>query len=171
MIYNIAIDGPAGAGKSTIARRVAKELSFIYVDTGAMYRAMALYLLEKGISGDEKISEACHDADISIRYENGEQQVILNGKNGSKKPESVVGFDYDRYDRRKEALQRKKEEARAIREWIEAIEDGQTRCVFRMFYVDGMTWERIASKTGHRGSPDYPRLYIRDAYLKKMKIK
>ena len=81
MIYNIAIDGPAGAGKSTIARRVAKELSFIYVDTGAMYRAMALYLLEKGISGDEKISEACHDADISIRYENGEQQVILNGKN------------------------------------------------------------------------------------------
>ena len=97
--------------------------------------------------------------------------VILNGKNGSKKPESVVGFDYDRYDRRKEALQRKKEEARAIREWIEAIEDGQTRCVFRMFYVDGMTWERIASKTGHRGSPDYPRLYLRDAYLKKMKIK
>lgn len=97
--------------------------------------------------------------------------VILNGKNGSKKPESVVGFDYDRYDRRKEALQQKKEEARAIREWIEAIEDGQTRCVFRMFYVDGMTWERIASKTGHRGSPDYPRLYIRDAYLKKMKIK
>lgn len=97
--------------------------------------------------------------------------VILNGKNGSKKPESVVGFDYDRYDRRKEALQRKKEEARAIREWIEAIEDGQTRCVFRMFYVDGMTWERIASKTGHRGSPDYPRLYIRDAYLKKMIIK
>ena len=81
MGYNIAIDGPAGAGKSTIAKKVAKELSFIYVDTGAMYRAMALYLLEKGISGDEKISEACHDADISIRYENGEQQVILNGKN------------------------------------------------------------------------------------------
>ena len=69
MGINIAIDGPAGAGKSTIAKKVAKELSFIYVDTGAMYRAMALYLLEKGISGDEKISEACHDADISIRYE------------------------------------------------------------------------------------------------------
>ena len=74
--------------------------------------------------------------------------VIINGKNGSKKPESVVGFDHERYNRRKESLQRKKEEARAIREWIEAIEDGQTRCVFRMFYVDGMTWERIASKTG-----------------------
>ena len=97
--------------------------------------------------------------------------VIINGKNGSKKPESVVGFDHERYNRRKESLQRKKEEARAIREWIEAIEDGQTRCVFRMFYVDGMTWERIASKTGHNKSPDYPRLMIRDAYLKKMKIK
>ena len=97
--------------------------------------------------------------------------VIINGKNGSKKPESVVGFDHERYNRRKESLQRKKEEARAIREWIEAIEDGQTRCVFRMFYVDGMTWERIASKTGHSKSSDYPRLMIRDAYLKKMKIK
>ena len=97
--------------------------------------------------------------------------VIINGKNGSKKPESVVGFDYERYNRRKESLQRKKEEARAIREWIEAIEDGQTRCVFRMFYVDGVTWERIAIKTGHRKSPDYPRLMIRYAYLKKMKIK
>ena len=81
MGINIAIDGPAGAGKITIAKKVAKELSFIYVDTGAMYRAMAFYLLEKGISGDENISKACHDADISIRYENGEQQVILNGKN------------------------------------------------------------------------------------------
>ena len=97
--------------------------------------------------------------------------MIINGKNGSKKPESVVGFDHERYNRRKESLQRKKEEARAIREWIEAIEDGQTRCVFRMFYVDGVTWERIASKTGHSKSPDYPRLMIRDAYLKKMKIK
>ena len=81
MGINIAIDGPAGAGKSTIAKKVAKELSFIYVDTGAMYRAMALYLLEKNIQGDEAIATACHDADISIRYESGEQQVILNGKN------------------------------------------------------------------------------------------
>ena len=81
MGINIAIDGPAGAGKSTIAKKVAKELSFIYVDTGAMYRAMALYLLEKNIQGDETIATACHDADIFIRYENGEQQVILNGEN------------------------------------------------------------------------------------------
>lgn len=80
---NIAIDGPAGAGKSTIAKRLAKDLGFIYVDTGAMYRAMGLYFLEKGIGAneEEKIISACEDIDISIRYENGEQQVILNGEN------------------------------------------------------------------------------------------
>ena len=80
---NIAIDGPAGAGKSTIAKKVAKELSFIYVDTGAMYRAMALYLLNHGVNGDsqEEVEAACPGADISIEYKNGEQIVILNGEN------------------------------------------------------------------------------------------
>ncbi len=79
----IAIDGPAGAGKSTIAKRLAKESGYIYVDTGAMYRAMALYLLRRGISADDKaaIEEACDEADISIKYLNGEQNVILNGEN------------------------------------------------------------------------------------------
>ena len=83
MIYNIAIDGPAGAGKSTIARRVAKELSFIYVDTGAMYRAMALYLLRKEVNRDdtEQIGNICQDAEISIEYQNGEQIVLLDGEN------------------------------------------------------------------------------------------
>lgn len=83
MVVNIAIDGPAGAGKSTIAKRVSKELSFIYVDTGAMYRAMAYFFIEKGIQADEteKIEEACQEADITIEYSNGEQQVLLNGKN------------------------------------------------------------------------------------------
>ena len=80
---NIAIDGPAGAGKSTIAKKVAKELSFIYVDTGAMYRAMAYYLLSQCIKGDEQeaIAEKCQGADISIEYKDGEQIVILNGEN------------------------------------------------------------------------------------------
>ena len=83
MIYNIAIDGPAGAGKSTIARRVAKELSFIYVDTGAMYRAMALYLLRKEVNKDDtvQIGNICQDAEISIEYQNGEQIVLLNDEN------------------------------------------------------------------------------------------
>lgn len=80
---SIAIDGPAGAGKSTIARRVAKELQFIYVDTGAMYRAMALYFLRQNISGDdeERVSEACKEIEVSLLYDNGEQQVLLNGEN------------------------------------------------------------------------------------------
>ena len=80
---NIAIDGPAGAGKSTIAKKVAKELSFIYVDTGTMYRAMAYYLLSQGIKGEaqEAIAEKCQGADISIEYKDGEQIVILNGEN------------------------------------------------------------------------------------------
>ena len=83
MAYSIAIDGPAGAGKSTIAKKIAKELSYMYVDTGAMYRAMALYFLRKGIKPEEerKISEECKNADITIEYKNGEQQVILNGEN------------------------------------------------------------------------------------------
>ena len=80
---SIAIDGPAGAGKSTIAKRVAEELGFIYVDTGAMYRAMALYFLRQGISGEdeEKVSQACGDIQVSLTYEEGEQQVLLNGEN------------------------------------------------------------------------------------------
>lgn len=85
MSYAIAIDGPAGAGKSTIAKRAAKALSFIYVDTGAMYRAMGLYFLRKGISPEdqEEIEKACEDIQVSITYENGEQQVLLNGENVS----------------------------------------------------------------------------------------
>lgn len=83
MSYAIAIDGPAGAGKSTIAKLIAKKKNYIYVDTGAMYRAMALFFLEEGIRADEaeKISAACPNVDVTIRYENGEQIVLLNGRN------------------------------------------------------------------------------------------
>jgi cytidylate kinase len=85
LTYNIAIDGPAGAGKSTIAKMVASKLGFIYVDTGAMYRAMALYFLRKGIgSGEEEaIEKACKDIEVLIRYEDNVQQVFLNGENVS----------------------------------------------------------------------------------------
>lgn len=80
---NIAIDGPAGAGKSTIAKKVAGELSFIYVDTGAMYRAMALFLLNRKVDckNQEEIARVCKQADISIEYRDGEQIVLLNGEN------------------------------------------------------------------------------------------
>lgn len=82
-MYSIAIDGPAGAGKSTIAKRIAKELSFIYVDTGAMYRAMALYFLRNQISSEdvEAVSKECEKIHVTIEYKDGEQQVILNGEN------------------------------------------------------------------------------------------
>ncbi|MDY3827088.1 MAG: (d)CMP kinase [Lachnospiraceae bacterium] len=83
MSYNIAIDGPAGAGKSTIAKLVAKKRGYIYVDTGAMYRAMALYLLRTGVDISDRaaIAKACQNADISIAYQKGEQVVLLNGEN------------------------------------------------------------------------------------------
>ena len=81
-MYNIAIDGPAGAGKSTIAKMAAKKLDFIYVDTGAMYRAMALYFLNEGIDASDAgaIGKACDDIEISIAYEEGQQKVLLNGE-------------------------------------------------------------------------------------------
>lgn len=83
MGYNIAIDGPAGAGKSTIAKLVAKEKGYIYVDTGAMYRGLAIHFIKKGIKPEEteKIIEACKDAEVSIGYEDGAQQIYLNGEN------------------------------------------------------------------------------------------
>lgn len=83
MSFVIAIDGPAGAGKSTIAKQVSKELGAIYIDTGAMYRAMALYLIRNHVDpeNEETLKNCCETADISIRFVNGEQQVWLNGEN------------------------------------------------------------------------------------------
>jgi len=83
MGYNVAIDGPAGAGKSTIAKLVAKELGFVYVDTGAMYRALAVFFLKQGLTPEdtERIKEVCKNASVTLKYENGVQQVYLNGEN------------------------------------------------------------------------------------------
>ena len=83
MSYQIAIDGPAGAGKSTIAKLVSKELGFVYVDTGAMYRAMALNCLENGVDKDDEASVVAlvSKTDVSIKYIDGEQAVFLNGEN------------------------------------------------------------------------------------------
>lgn len=83
MSFNIAIDGPAGAGKSTIARAAARSLGFLYVDTGAMYRAIALHLLRNHVEADqtERIRELLADMTIRISYSGGEQQIILNDEN------------------------------------------------------------------------------------------
>ena len=85
MGYNVAIDGPAGAGKSTIAKLVAKEKGYIYVDTGAMYRGLAIHFLKEGICPDDKeaVANACRDAEVTIEYENGVQQIYLNGENSA----------------------------------------------------------------------------------------
>jgi CMP/dCMP kinase len=82
---NIAIDGPAGSGKSTIAKILSGKLGFIYVDTGAMYRAIALYCIRKGIQAEEenKIEGILPEIQVSIVYENGSQIVYLNGEDVS----------------------------------------------------------------------------------------
>lgn len=83
MAFSIAIDGPAGAGKSTIAKELAKKIEFIYVDTGAMYRAITLYLMRKNVNlNDEtQIAPVLDDINLDIEYVDGAQQVILNGEN------------------------------------------------------------------------------------------
>ena len=94
MGYSIAIDGPAGAGKSTVAKLVAKEQGFAYVDTGAMYRGLAVHFLQEGILPEEtdKIAASCKDAEVNIAYEGGVQQIYLNGRNiTAKLREEAVG--------------------------------------------------------------------------------
>ena len=85
MSFNIAIDGPAGAGKSTVAKKVAGRLGFVYVDTGAMYRTIALYMLEHhvDVDDDKALREALGRIEIGIAYENGVKQMLLNGENVS----------------------------------------------------------------------------------------
>jgi len=85
MGFNIAIDGPAGAGKSTIAKKAAKELKFIYVDTGAMYRAIGYYMSHLGVCLEDEaaVSARVKDVDVTIAYRDGEQQVIVCGENVS----------------------------------------------------------------------------------------
>ena len=79
---NIAIDGPAGAGKSTIAKMVSKKLNCIYVDTGAMYRAVALFFIKNGIASDDekRIAKEIENIQVDIQFAAGDQKVLLNGK-------------------------------------------------------------------------------------------
>lgn len=81
--FSIALDGPAGAGKSTVARKLAEKLGYIYVDTGAMYRAMALHFIRNGIAEDDSVAmeAACDTAEVTITHRDGEQVVLLNGEN------------------------------------------------------------------------------------------
>ena len=85
MYKSIAIDGPSGSGKSTIARLLSEKLEFLYIDTGAMYRAIALYIdrLKSEGSVETKIEKYLEDIDIAIRHENGIQKICLNGEDVS----------------------------------------------------------------------------------------
>ena len=89
---------------------------------------------------------------------------IFDYQTGYPRPQSVVGFDQKKYDRREKVLERKKEKVKVMDQWIDDIKDGQTRCVFRMFYKQNMTWKAIAKQIGMPHNEDYPRLHIRDAY-------
>lgn len=98
-IINVAIDGPAGAGKSTVSRAAAKAVGYIYVDTGALYRAVGVNALRKGIDTKDKPAVAASLADISVDlvFENGEQKVLLNSENVSSEirtpPASMAASD------------------------------------------------------------------------------
>ena len=83
MSVNIAIDGPSGAGKSTLARRLAANLGFIYVDTGALYRAIALSMLRRNADTEEQIIGSLKELDITLGYQDGEQHVFANGEDVS----------------------------------------------------------------------------------------
>lgn len=96
---------------------------------------------------------------------------IFDYRSGYPQPQSVVGFDWDLYEHRRGVLERRKAQVEAVEQWIKEIQDGQVRCVFRMRYIDGMSWVKIAEKTGYGGREDYVRLMIRDDYLKKCEIK
>lgn len=114
---------------------------------------------------EEELQELLHtDAGIG-------NSVIMDYRKGYPQPQSVTGFDWELYERRLTVLQSKKEKAAGVEEWIEHIEDVQTRYVFRLYYIEGMSWEKVAQKTGHSQSPDYPRLRIRDQFLKKSGVK
>lgn len=96
---------------------------------------------------------------------------IFDYRTGQPRPQSVVGFDWELYEYRKKVVEKKKEQVQAVEKWIDTIDDGQTRCVFRMFYKEDMSWLAVARNIGMPQNEDYPRVCIRDAYLKKMGIK
>ncbi|MCD8198232.1 MAG: hypothetical protein LUE24_13890 [Lachnospiraceae bacterium] len=97
--------------------------------------------------------------------------VINDYSTGYARPQSVVGFDRERYQYKCDILEHYRAKAGAVEEWIEAIPDAQTRCVFRMRYMEGASWAKVARVTGYAGKEDYVRLHIRDDYLKKCNIK
>lgn len=96
---------------------------------------------------------------------------IFDYSTGYPRPQAVVGFDYALYQRRRTVLANKKAKVAAVEQWIEGIENIQTRSVFKMRYMQQKSWTRIATELGYKNNVDYPRIVIRDRYLKKSGIK
>lgn len=94
--------------------------------------------------------------------------VIMDYRDGYGRPQPVVGFNWSLYENRKTVVEHKKKAVKAVEDWINAIEDGQARCVFKMFYIEGKKWKKIAKKLGMPQNEDFPRKCIRDAYFKKV---
>lgn len=96
---------------------------------------------------------------------------ILNYNKGYPIPQTIVGFDQILYDRRRKILMNKKDKVAAVEQWIEAIENIQTRTVFRMRYMQQRSWTQIAKEIGYEGNADYVRIVIRDRFLEKNNIR
>lgn len=95
---------------------------------------------------------------------------IFDYTTGYPRPQAVVGFDREKYKKRKKRLSEKERQVAAVEEWIENIEDDQVRIVFKMFYMQGYSWKKIAKTIGYYGNPDSVRIRVRDDYLKKCEI-
>ena len=97
--------------------------------------------------------------------------VILNYNKGYPRPQSIVGFDKERYKRRAELLEGKRRQCKAVEEFVDSIEDTLTRMVFRKRYIENLKWEEVAGAVGYGSNMDYVRKMVRDKYLAEKKIK
>ena len=114
------------------------------------------------------------EAEIRLMKEGDDglgNDTVFDYRTGYPRPQPVIGFNWELYEKRQAQLERMKQRKARIDAWIEEIEDVRTRTVFKMCYKEEKSWADIAKALGYRGNPDYPRLHIRDAYLKKMGIK
>ena len=117
---------------------------------------------------------SCLEAEIEGMQEGDNgigSDTILNYRTGYGVPESISGFEWSRYDRKRQMLLKKRRELQEVTEWIDAVEDEMAKQVLRMRYIDRMSWKAIAKKTGTPHNEDYPRVCVQDAYFKKIGLK
>lgn len=128
------------------------------------------------LDGYQKTKRDIHAIELEIREmetaETGQaSDVILDYRKGYPVVKTITGFDEKRYDSLKARLVAKKREVKLVEDWIAEIEEDHIRLVFRLYYLEGMSWKRIAKRIGRYTSADYPRLVIRDGYLKRCGVR